>query len=48
VLAYSTYLGGSWQDMGERIAVDAAGNTYVDGFDYFPRFPHDHRSLPDD
>ncbi|MGH7945869.1 MAG: SBBP repeat-containing protein, partial [Opitutaceae bacterium] len=32
VLAYSTYLGGSFSnDLGEAIAVDAAGNAYVTG-----------------
>ena len=31
VLFYSTYLGGSADDRGEGIAVDAAGNAYVTG-----------------
>jgi uncharacterized protein (TIGR03437 family) len=30
-LVYSTYLGGSGNDLGQRIAVDAAGSAYVTG-----------------
>jgi hypothetical protein len=38
-LQYSTYLGGSYIDLGRGIAVDAAGNTYVSGTTYSPNFP---------
>src|SRR5207302_5318250 len=31
VLSYSTYLGGSGQEIGEGIVVDASGNAYVTG-----------------
>ena len=39
VLSYSTYLGGSEEDTGFGIAVDAAGNTYVTGFTESIDFP---------
>ena len=38
-LAYSTFLGGTQVDNGERIAVDAAGNAYVMGFSSSTDFP---------
>ncbi|HLX84772.1 MAG TPA: SBBP repeat-containing protein [Terriglobales bacterium] len=38
-LVYSTYLGGSGQDLGFGIAVDSAGNAYVTGNTGSPNFP---------
>ena len=38
-LVYSTYLGGNRDDLGEGIAVDAAGNAYVTGFTTSTNFP---------
>jgi protocatechuate 3,4-dioxygenase beta subunit len=38
-LVYSTYLGGSTDDNGLSIAIDAAGNAYVTGFTASSNFP---------
>ncbi len=38
-LAYATFLGGSRDDRGDGIAVDADGNTYVTGYTESPDFP---------
>jgi hypothetical protein len=38
-LLWSTYLGGSGQDLGSGIAVDAAGDAYVTGFTASGNFP---------
>jgi uncharacterized repeat protein (TIGR01451 family) len=38
-LVYSTYLGGSFQDAGNGIAADSAGNAYVIGFTFSTDFP---------
>jgi hypothetical protein len=36
---YSTYLGGSKEDVGEGIAIDGIGNVYVSGNTVSPNFP---------
>src|SRR5204863_73483 len=38
-LAYSTYLGGSGEDVGQGIAVDSAGHAYVTGYTFSTNFP---------
>ncbi len=38
-MLYSTYLGGSYYDQGNAIAVDSNGDAYVSGFTYSPDFP---------
>ncbi len=38
-LAYSTYLGGTFFDVGQGIAVDGAGDAYVTGYTYSADFP---------
>ena len=47
-LVYSTYLGGSGNDIGLDIAVDGAGSAYVTGVTTLDRFPDDRRGRPDD
>ena len=46
-LLYSTYLGGSGDDVGSGIAVDASGNAYVTGVYRLLQFPHHPGRLPD-
>lgn len=44
VLTYSTFVGGSLDDYGTDIAIDAAGNTYVTG--YTGSFAHPEQDAP--
>ncbi|MEP7341654.1 MAG: SBBP repeat-containing protein [Acidobacteriota bacterium] len=46
VLAYSTFLGGSRQDSGQSIAVDAAGNAYIAGYTESLDFPAVNQMIP--
>jgi len=45
-LIYSTYLGGSEEDRGNSIVVDAKGNIYLTGFTYSNNFPTKHPLQP--
>jgi hypothetical protein len=45
-LIYSTFLGGSGDDGGNRIRVDGAGNAYITGFTSSPNFPTAHPMQP--
>ncbi len=38
-LLYATYLGGSTNDIGEGLVIDAAGDAYITGFSYDSDFP---------
>jgi uncharacterized protein (TIGR03437 family) len=38
-LIYSTYLGGSQNEFGSGLAIDAAGNAYITGYTLSPNFP---------
>lgn len=46
-LLYSTYLGGSGDDRGNGIAVDASGKAYVTGFTSSSEFPKRNPDQPD-
>ncbi len=45
-LVFSTYLGGSGEDTGNHLALDAAGNTYLIGYTQSPNFPTAHAFQP--
>lgn len=45
-LVYSTYLGGTGDDLGAGIAVDSAGNAYVSGYTASVDFPTKHAIQP--
>lgn len=45
ILSYSTYLGGSGQDQGQAIAVDASGDAYVTGYTQSTNFPASNASI---
>ena len=45
-LVYSTYLGGSNQDIGRGIAADSAGNAYIAGSTFSADFPSAHALQP--
>ncbi len=38
-MLYATYLGGTYWDSGQCIAVDSSGDAYVAGYTYSPNFP---------
>ncbi len=44
-LAYSTYLGGRFQDSIDALAIDAGGNVYVTGETYSSNFPTSHSAF---
>jgi hypothetical protein len=44
-IVYSTFLGGSQVDFGERIVVDGAGNAYIAGTTYSSNFPTTSRAV---
>ncbi|WP_457600085.1 SBBP repeat-containing protein, partial [Hydrogenivirga sp.] len=47
VLSYSTYLGGSFPDVGAAIAVDFSGNAYITGSTSSSDFPSTHGNKSD-